>query len=489
VYSIFHHKKEETRMETSDIFSHVKHLVQKGSKTRDIADRLNISINEAGKLRNRAIKDSRYEEMVALLSPQRKEIFDVIYDINVPIGPSDVAKKLNRKRRSVSDLMCKMLKQGILTVDTNRKYSINDEYNSNWEHTAKLTASKQKAQDKARIARKTLRESSRIDNAIEEYSKELIEVFTNNNIHIHTTCHDKQNTDGVVAIVQISDPHFNELVNLPNNKYGFKKASARLAYFAKRIKQILDPSYVKHIVVAMTGDLLNSDRRLDELLSQATNRAQASFLAVDILQQFLRDLNQDYNLTCVCVSGNESRIGQEVGYTKQLVNNNYDVTIYNTLAYLFKDTQGIKFLSGDFLEQVIEVNGKNVLLFHGHGRIKGKKNLEKVIDDIRGCYAANGIIIDFIIFGHKHSAYISDNFGRSSSLVGANSFSERGLGLSSRASQNLYLIHKDGSRDAIKIDLQEVEGCGYPINKDLIVYDDSEERKLSNEQTILRIKI
>lgn len=126
---------------------------------------------------------------------------------------------------------------------------------------------------------------------------------------------------------------------------------------------------ITNVLLAMSGDLLNSDRRLDELLSMATNRAKATFLAVDILQQVILDLNSNFNVSTCMVTGNESRVKQEWGWSKSLASDNYDYTIFKTLEYIFRDTD-INFIDGDPTEMVVEVAGQNLLILHGNGSIK-----------------------------------------------------------------------------------------------------------------------
>ncbi|MFN9646363.1 MAG: hypothetical protein ACK6BG_14865 [Cyanobacteriota bacterium] len=94
-----------------------------------------------------------------------------------------------------------------------------------------------------------------------------------------------------VLIMQLSDLHFNEQVDITSNRYDFSVASARLAKLASRVKQLGRSYGANKAVVACLGDFLNSDRRLDELLSNATNRSMATLLAVDILRAFLLDLS------------------------------------------------------------------------------------------------------------------------------------------------------------------------------------------------------
>ena len=165
---------------------------------------------------------------------------------------------------------------GCLSCKHKTVYPIHDADLEIVRENVRLSKQKQKAQDKNRIFNKAFREHSRIENAVEEYSKELITLFENNNLNTTTTEHKTNNQ--AVGVIQFSDVHFNELVDLENNKYDFRVASQRTRYFVNKAKLYFSTANVSNVVVALTGDLMNSDRRLDELLNQATNRAKATFL-------------------------------------------------------------------------------------------------------------------------------------------------------------------------------------------------------------------
>jgi predicted phosphodiesterase len=343
---------------------------------------------------------------------------------------------------------------------------------------------KQKAQDVNRVERKAFREYARVENAVEEYSKELKKLFENYKLHTVTKKHN--GSSKAVGVIQFSDVHFNELVNIKGNKYDFEVASQRCQYFVSQAKKYFRMANIKSIVVALTGDLLNSDRRLDELLNQASNRAKATFLSVDIMQQVLLDLNKDFNVSVASVVGNEGRANKELGWSNVVATDNYDYTIYNCLRYLFRDSE-ISFIDGDPSEVVVNVAGQNLLMLHGHGGLKG--GIEKAINQIIGRYAVKGINIDFVIFGHVHSARVGDNYARSSSMVGANDYSEKALNLSGRASQNCYVFYNNGNRDGIKIDLQNVNCKGYKIDKELEAYNAKSAHKTNKNETIIKIVV
>ena len=126
-------------------------------------------------------------------------------------------------------------------------------------------------------------------------------------------------------------------------------------------------------------------------------------------------------------------------------------------------------------------------MLHGHGGLKG--GTEKAVNQIMGRYASKGIEIHYVIFGHVHSARVGDNYSRSSSMVGANDYSEKALNLTGRASQNCYIFYNDGNRDGIKIDLQNVNNKGYEIDKSLEAYNAKSANKTQNTETIFKVVV
>jgi len=348
------------------------------------------------------------------------------------------------------------------------------------EENLKLAKRSQKQADLNRVKNKSFREHVRLENALVEYNKALIDILKTESLKTTIKQHESKGKQAI--IVQIADHHYNELVDLKNNKYDFEVASKRLQKFAHHIKKYASFYNVSEIFIAITGDLLNSDRRLDEKLSMSTNRAKATFLGVHLLKHFILDLNSIANVSVGCVSGNESR-AYELGWVDLVSSDNYDFTIFEILRMLLPD---INFITSGGLELVVEVNGHNCLLIHGHQL--GNMNNDKVAKLISK-YARNGIILDFMMCGHLHETKITDMFARSSSLVGANAYSENALLLSSRAAQNIYIM-KDKERHDIRIDLQHTKGFkGYAINKELSAYNAKSLDKTHKKQTVFKIVI
>jgi len=333
----------------------------------------------------------------------------------------------------------------------------------------RLAKKAQRFTDSNRIERSAFRDYARVDNATSEYNQKIIELLEKYNLSEFTFSHNTYN-DMAAGIIHLTDAHFNELVNLAINKYDFTVASKRCKLFVDEARQYFKAKNINNVLFAMTGDLLNSDRRLDELLNEATNRSKATFIATRIIELMLLDLNADFNVTVANVTGNESRVQKDVAWSNILATDNYDFTIFNILEYLFRGSKGINFTkSADPLEQIVKISGKNVLLIHGH-QLKG--NVDVAIQRLRGRYSARGTVIDFVIFGHYHNALISDTFARGSSVVGSNEYSEKGKGYISRASQNIHILYSRDRIDSIKIDLQDVVDIqGYDLKRELEIYD------------------
>ena len=349
------------------------------------------------------------------------------------------------------------------------------------EYNIRLAKQKQKFQDLNRIERKAFREDSRQENALIEYNTEIIKLLKRESLNTKLS-KKKHNTEAAI-VVQIADTHFNELVELESNKYDFDIASKRLQKYAYKVKEYVKFHKANKVLIAITGDLINSDRRLDEKLSMATNRAKSTFLGVHLLKHFILDINEIAEVQVCCVTGNESRVNFELGWVDMVASDNYDFTIFEMLRLLLPD---INFLRGDALELVVEINGKNMLVVHGHqlGRMQSNE-VGKVISK----YSAKGVIIDFIICGHLHETMIRDNIARSASLVGSNAYSENALNLSGTAAQNIYCFTDDGRHD-IRIDLQETNGWdGYDIKEELFAYNAKSAQKTHKKETIFKIII
>ena len=350
----------------------------------------------------------------------------------------------------------------------------------------KLAKEKQYYRDKNRIEHKSFRKDARIYNAIKELNDSLIEELKIHDLSKFTIKHDYDSKKDCIGIIHLTDLHLNELINLRNNKYDFNIASKRLKLLMQQSKEMFNLKQIKTVVVAFTGDILNADSILDKTLNNATNRTKACLLACHLLSQFLIDLNSDFNVVVASVSGNETRLSKDIAWSDIVASDNYDFMLYNMLRYRFFHSSGIKFIIDDPLEQIVKIFGYNVLLVHGH---QFTKDTDNSVRKIIAKYANEGIIIDLVLFGHLHQALVSDNYARGSSMCGQNAYSDKGLQLFGRASQNIIIYYRNGNRDIIKIDLQNIDSDlqGYDIIKELEEYNTKSHDKVCKNKNIYKI--
>lgn len=354
------------------------------------------------------------------------------------------------------------------------------------EYCVKLAKQKQKLQDTNRIERKAFRESARIENAIESLNEELIKILKKNSFHTWAGESQTNPSHNGYGVIQFSDTHLNELVDLPTNKYDIEIANKRIRKHVTESIEYFQNNDIGTVLVAFTGDLINSDRRLDEKLNMSTNRMRAMFLAIDIFKQAIEELSCYFNIHVASVTGNESRVNEEYGWSDAILSDNYDYAIHNILKKLFEGRDRVSFIGDCEAEKVVNVDGVNLLMVHGN---QIPKNITQGLGKMKARYMASEIDIDYMIHGHLHECLIADTYARSASTVGANAYSENGLQLVSRASQNCYRI-KDGSMEGHRIDLQNVDNYdGYDITESIMAYNPKSSTKLKSQSTIFSVVI
>lgn len=338
--------------------------------------------------------------------------------------------------------------------------------------TVRLAKGNQKLQDIQRIERKAFREHARIENACLAYNEAIIQELkkVGASLQGYTRRGGDLAPDSAALVIHLSDNHFNELVNLPTNRFDFTVAAKRLRLLATKAKRLGKAYGVEKCVVFFGGDLMNSDRRLDELLAMSTNRARATVLAVHLYKQFLLDLREDFFVDCFGLTGNESRAKDNLGWVDVVATDSYDFTIYAMLQAIFDhvEDKGMRFHDFEANEVVFSIHSETFLGLHGH---QVNATDQKKCQAIIGKYAAKGINVTHILCGHIHSTVISDYVSRNSSLVGSNAYSEEALGFVSKAAQNVHVVTPQGL-DGFKCDLQNVDGVeGYDIIEALEAYN------------------
>jgi len=329
------------------------------------------------------------------------------------------------------------------------KESLIDE--TDYDNSYKIAKSKQTFMDKNRFLNKIIRDQARVDSGYEEFIEKLEKFSNTRGIRYTTPLYPFTGLkNGVVGVIHLTDWHLGETVYINGvNDYNFEIASQRL--FRLYEKSILYLKDCDKVFVLMTGDMINSDRRIGEITGNECSRAEAAMKASILIEDFLLHLATRFNIHVAAVCGNESRINLIHGHEDYLMKDNYDFIIYKTLESMLKNEKNIYFEKNhSFAEHVINVCDKNFLMIHGD-TIKG--DVDRSIQNMVGKYARRRIFIDYVIYGHLHSAMISDHYARGSSLVGSNEYSDTSLNFSSKPSQNIHLVFPGGDIDSIKVDL------------------------------------
>lgn len=360
------------------------------------------------------------------------------------------------------------------------------------EENVRLAKQKQRLQDMNRIERKSWREQTRYENAVSAYGKSLVEEMQKYGKGLT----DKINLNPLVkvdradkcGVIQLTDLHGNEEVNMPNNKYNFTVLS-------KRLKKLIDESLkyfefrgVNRVLFTLTGDLLNSDRRLEELMAMSTNRSKASVLMAHLITQAILDVrNRGYEVSVVSVLGNESRVNQEMSFSNESISDSYDFTIVSMakIAIEAMNVKGITFLSIDQMETVVQIGSQHWLVTHDVAKVTSSPAKTQ---STMGRFAWNGTPINYIIGGHLHSANITDVSARSGSMVGSNAYSEHSLNMAGRASGICYSV-EGNDRFSQYIDLQHADNEGYEVESKLIAYNVKSHAKTKDQTVIFKVVI
>jgi len=178
-----------------------------------------------------------------------------------------------------------------------------------------------------------------------------------------------------------------------------------------------------------------------------------------------------------------------MGYNELIATDNYDYTIIEMLRIIFKGAKGIDFINCGYNEGIVEIDGTNVLLMHGYSQ---KTDIERYVQQIKGRYSSNGQKVDYVLMGHYHSTRIADHYARGASLVGSNDYNESNLNLAGRASQNIFLISKEGDVHGTRVDLQNTSNDmfgSYDIEKELEAYNAKSAEKSKKGKKNYKIRI
>ena len=352
----------------------------------------------------------------------------------------------------------------------------------------KLAKQKQKFADLNRVERKAFREYARVENAVSEYANEInkqLKVLGNN---LKVSLKRISRKDGWIGIMQFTDLHGNEMIDLPHNQYNFSVLAQRMKKYVNECLDYFEFIGVEKVLIAFTGDLLNSDRRLDELLNQATNRSKATVIMAHIITQAVVEVSQYYPVEILSVLGNESRVNKEMTFSNEAFSDNYDFTIMAMVREIIiaSGIPDINFLSIDQVEMIVSFDEQSWLFAHDVSKFTD--NQGKTQQAI-GRHALSGNKVDFVIGGHIHALRATDISCRSGSMSGSNSYNENALNLHGHASGVCYAVRgKERKINYIDLQYTDKKHC-YLHEEKMEAYNIKSDGKNKPQTTIFSVTI
>lgn len=319
------------------------------------------------------------------------------------------------------------------------------------QYSINLKKKLQRTQDTLRIERKALRFENRASQHVENLLADLMDTVPKCKIKPNKyEIYDNSNKAG---IIHLSDLHIGETVDLINNKYNFEIAQKRLMKLFNDAILEFKLKSINNVYILLTGDLINLDTHMDKKITNEACRSEAMTKAFEILSSCIEGLlKEGFILNMASINGNESRIQ---GYEKfssinSIAMDNFDYLLYFLIKTRYEDS--ITFLNnGDKLEDMININGKNIILVHGD-KLSHNNLMDSILKLKYRWFEKTGIMADYCLLGHIHQDKIENIYARSGSLVGANGYSDNGLNIpNSRASQNIGIIDENIKMFAIPL--------------------------------------
>lgn len=312
----------------------------------------------------------------------------------------------------------------------------------------KTKAKNQRMQDENTLLKQQQRTYSRTAN-VYHYIEEVIANMPKIEID-NTPFEYKENS--CEMIVQLSDLHIGKMFSNFNNSYNYEIAKKRLDKYCESVLLCAYNNGANKVIIVNTGDNINLDHRLDQLKESEFVRGEALVKAYELIVNFIKRLSESVDITYCSVVGNESRFDGKEFHTnsEDRIKDNFDYVLHK----MIQATCNIPIIGDcDKFYQILNIKSKNIAVFHGD-KIEQKNLTSNLLNLKTRILEEQGILIDYFIFGHIHETLISNNFARSASIVGSDSYSSTGLNIANNDISQLIHVVKDDSIQTIRIELK-----------------------------------
>ena len=309
-------------------------------------------------------------------------------------------------------------------------FEVRDENIELFEAGVTLERKVQRLADTNRIERKLFREQARLDNIAEDLFNKALEKIGEDKVELPVV---EVLDEGKIGIIQFSDLHFGEVIELPNNTFNLEIARERVLAHTIKSLRLFKSLGISKAYVVFTGDSLNSDRRLDERLTNACTRAESLIYVFNVFVEVIKLVSKEVSIIeVISIVANESRIDFDLSSIDTQLINNFDYLLHEMLRAVFHQVAFSNFSGINAIERVLIIDGVNLLIAHNIW----VKRPEEAVKRAKLLYNA-----DYLICGHIHSCLINSSFRRSGGLPGANSYSQHQLGICENvSSQNVHWV-------------------------------------------------
>ena len=254
------------------------------------------------------------------------------------------------------------------------------------------------------------------------------------------------------AILQISDIHYGETVDIFLNKYDSDICKKRINYLIDKTIEYCQMNDINILNVFMLGDLISNEHYTTIRLANRENTIEQIIGVSELLSEAIMKLSEHIPFVTIGMTcGNHERVHDK---KDNLNKDNLTGLIKEFLMLRLANVSNITFLENKYDDELITANILGNFVVGTHGDKVDKKQMS---------YQLSSLInekIDILLVGHFHEIQTQVHHEtlvvRNGSVVGSNEYS-RNLNLHTRPCQRLLIISRDGCDCIydIKLDKQD----------------------------------
>jgi hypothetical protein len=276
------------------------------------------------------------------------------------------------------------------------------------------------------------------------------------------------------VIIHLSDWHCGEVVDIDEmeglNCFNLRVFQDRVGRLGRAAKELLTTHWKgsppEKIVLIFGGDMITGEIHSELAKTNDALSAPAVRECAETLAGLVKMLREIAPIDIYSLPGNHGRLTLKPE-SKGMAVNSFDTLITQVVEMVVKlsGSTGIRFFypkSGDAVFRVygltfVAAHGDRVGSRGGQGFIGPIATILRGIAKTRAYYAAQGVIVDYVMIGHFHTTSKLPRGFSNGSLVGPSEYSRDLKADPEESKQNLIVVHNSKGI----IDFQELK-CGDP---------------------------